>query len=177
MGERSKMTNWQAEKQWSDRFMAEIKQIISEHFDIGVHRMFEASVIEDMERNTDLVVWHWDLELIRIACRVRRHKYLCYGDEFTIRSGHIHNVQTENGKVREGYGDYFFYGFADETETKLCRWLLGDLKVLRQYITQNLLENRTPWRAKNNNDGTSFWVFRHQDVPNFVIARHTNETY
>jgi len=91
------MNNWQSRKQWSDRFVPEIKTSIAPHI-IG-----EAPVDDDQVRNTDLVVVR--AEPVRVACRVRRPSYLeRYPYEFTLRSRLPNGAKTELGKVVEGWG-------------------------------------------------------------------------
>jgi hypothetical protein len=108
-----KVSRWQADKRWSDKFLRDIKRILGEHL-IG-----EPPMEEDAERNTDLIVLRMDA--VRIGCRVRKHKYRdSYQDEFTIRAGRPSGVKTELAKIIEGWGDYFFYGFSNEDETGLA---------------------------------------------------------
>ena len=165
------MSSWIEQKKWSDRFLPEIKRILGEHL------IAEPPIEEDAERNTDLIVLK--LDAVRIACRVRRFLYCeLYGHEFTIRSGLPSGNKTELTKIIEGWGDYFFYGFADAAETKIVHWALGNLNVLRLHIYQNLIERRIPWIAqKNNFDGSSSFVaFRYADLPaNFLIAHSREE--
>lgn len=164
------MKNWKEDKRWSDRFLPQIKRILGEHL-IG-----EPPVEEDAERNTDLIVLR--LDAVRIACRVRKNKYLHYTDksgsardQFTIRSGRPSGVKTELTKIVEGWGDYFFYGFSNPEETKLDHWLLGDLKALRLFINRQLAQHKHPWWERKNADGSSdFCVFNHASIPNFVVA-------
>ena len=118
------MTDWKADKRWSDRFLPEIKAIL------GTHLIGEPPVEEDAERNTDLMVLK--MEAVRIGCRIRRHKYLvAFGNEFTIRAGRPSGAKTELAKIVEGWGDYFFYGFSNAEHHELAAWFLGDLRVFR----------------------------------------------
>lgn len=167
MGERSKMT-WEADKRWSDKFLSEIKSIL------GLHLIGEPPKEEDAEHNTDLIVL--TMAPVRIGCRVRKHEYVArYGDEFTIRAGRPSGAKTELAKIVEGWGDYFFYGFADAKEKALCRWLLGDMNVFRGWFARQLVENkgRAPGQHKDNHDNSShFRAFRVADMPvGFVVAR------
>ncbi|MDR1574143.1 MAG: hypothetical protein LBS24_07525, partial [Clostridiales Family XIII bacterium] len=121
------MTDWREDKRWSDKFLPQIKRILGECL------ITEPPIEEDIERNTDLIVLR--LDSVRIACRVRKHKYLArYGNEFTVRAGRPSGAKTELTKIIEGFGDYFFYGFADENETELAKWLIGDLRAFRIYF-------------------------------------------
>lgn len=162
------MTGWQADKRWSDRFLPEIKSIL------GVHLIGEPPAEEDAERNTDLMVLRMDA--VRIACRVRSHSYLSrYGNEFTIRAGRPSGIKTELTKIIEGWGDYFFYGFCNETESRLAKWTLADLKVFRIWYNRQVFmlpPGRAPGRAKTNIDGSSHFVaFQWEEIyQNLIVA-------
>jgi len=161
------MTDWKDDKRWSDRFLPEIKSIL------GRHLIGEPAREEDAERNTDLIVLR--MEAVRIACRVRRHDYLAkYADEFTIREGRPSGTKTELTKIVEGWGDFFFYGFADEPEIALARWTLANLKVFRLWFMQHLAAHggKLPGTQQANKDGSSwFRAFRWVDVAaDFIIA-------
>ncbi|MCL2306287.1 MAG: hypothetical protein FWC43_13160 [Planctomycetaceae bacterium] len=165
------MSDWKDRKKWSDRFLPEIKRILGEHL-IG-----EPPVEEDMLRNTDLTVLR--LKEVRIACRVRTPEYYPrYANEFTIRSGYKDGVKTELPKIIEGWGDYFFYGFSDREEKRLCHWILGNLNALRLYINKRLYAGEKPWCAEMTNtdeEKTKFVVFRYKDIPDFLIAHWKGE--
>jgi len=161
--------DWQTQKTWSDQYLTEIKRIL------GVHLIGEAKREEDAERNTDLMVL--GMAAVRIGCRIRRHKYLApYGDQFTIRAGVISGAKTEMTKIIEGWGDYFFYGFANEDETGLAQWTLADMKVFRRYHSRMLAESDAgvfPGIGKVNKDGqTSFAAFKWSDFPaEFIVGQ------
>ena len=164
------MIDWQRDKKWSDRFIPEIKHALAEHL-IG-----EAPEVEDMQNNTDLVVL--TMNPIRVACRVRKHKYFSeYPNEFTLRSGRPAGTKTELAKVVEGWGDYIFYGFADESEMCLVSWLLGSLNCFRLWFMSSLVKNdgKKPGKEHYNDDGTSFVAYDWRKLPNdFVVARSNN---
>ena len=159
------MADWKDDKRWSDRFLPEIKRILGEHL------IAEPPIEEDAERNTDLVVLR--LDAVRIACRVRKHKYLeSYGDEFTIRAGRPSGQKTELTKIIEGWGDYFFYGFSDDQERCLAKWILGDLKAFRVYFNRMLFQNKRGWSEKKNHDNSSCFIgFKTKEIPLFIVAQ------
>jgi hypothetical protein len=162
------MSEWRSDKRWSDRFLPEIKGII------GTHLIAEPPYEEDAERNTDLMVLR--LDAIRIGCRIRKFKFASsYPDEFTIRTSRPSGAKTELGKIVEGWGDYFFYGFSDERESELCSWALCDLKVFRSWFSRELTNKKgeMPGKQRTNHDGSSsFAVFNIKDLPQgFVVAR------
>jgi len=162
------MSTWQNDKRWSDLFLPEIKQIL------GSYLIGEPPQEEDAERNTDLIVLR--MEAVRIGCRVRKHEYLArYPDEFTIREGRPSGIKTELTKIIEGWGDYFFYGFSNQTETELDAWMLGDLRVFRVWFMRYLAKHQgqLPGAAQNNHDQSScFRAFSIRALPsNFLIGR------
>ena len=159
------MIGWQSDKRWSDRFLPEIKRNLGEVL-IG-----EPPVAEDQERNTDLIVLKMDA--VRIACRVRRNKFISYKEEFTIRSGRPSGKKTELAKIIEGWGDYFFYGICDEEEKHLEFWLIGSLNAFRAWFSAELFSQRgfPPGRRHGNVDGSScFYVYDWDDIPNFIVS-------
>ena len=69
--------NWQGDKDWSDRFIPEIRRIV------GPRLLVPSSLEVDRTQAVDLVVLRGrDMTL---ACRVRRPGFLAYKDQFTIR--------------------------------------------------------------------------------------------
>ena len=162
--------SWRDDKRWSDRFLPEIKSIL------GIYLIAEPPIEEDAERNTDLMVLK--LDAVRIGCRIRKYQYLRpYGHQFTIRAGRPSGAKTELTKIIEGWGNYFFYGFADEREERLAQWVLGDLNALRIYINRQLVlrKGEVPGLPKENLDNSSsFIVFEHEGIPNFIIAQSKN---
>lgn len=163
------MTEYETQRSWSDRFIPQIKNILAQYL------IVQASDKADMEQNTDLIVF--EMGMVRTACRVRRIKYLReYPDDITIRcelkSGH----KTELAKIMEGWGDYFFYAFADEDEKNIIAWVLCDFKVFRLYLYRYMFEHqgKLPGIEKPNKDKvTALRAFNLKEIPSsFVVARH-----
>lgn len=162
------MHSWQEDHTWSRKFLPEIERICGEYL------ISEAPAEEDAQRNTDLIVL--GLGALRIACRIRSASYLNhYAGEFTIREGRPNGTKTELTKIIEGWGDYFFYGFADEDECALAAWLLGDLRVFRLWFNRQLMRlgGKLPGQSFENDDGSStFRVFTIAELPtDFVLAQ------
>lgn len=160
--------HWQSDKAWSDRFIPEIKRILGECL-IGT-----ATDDEDQQQNTDLITLRLPGE-VRIACRVRKHAYLArYADEFTLRCSRPSGRATEAHKLLDGWGDYLFYGFATEDESRLAAWFVGDLQVFRQWVHDYHRKfNAWPGDVNWNHDGSSgFVAIGTYDVgPGFIIKR------
>lgn len=147
------MSLWQEDKRWSDRFLHEIKGIIGQAF------IVEPLQEEDAEHNTDLIVLKFDS--IRVACRIRKHQYLLkYSDEFTIRFGRPSRAKTELAKIIEGWGDYLFYGFSDEAETKLAKWTIINLDSFRLWFSRMIIKNKggLPGKVQQNSDNSSSFI-------------------
>jgi hypothetical protein len=168
---------WQRDRDRSAKLMPAIKRILGEHL------ITEAPPVEDQEHNTDLMVLY--ARPMRIGCRVRRMGPPQYLGEFTIRV-HRAKRQTEFAKIMEGWGDFFFYGFANPEHTELLHWFLGDLNVFRYWMTGfawpyglasgDWKGSGCPCVLKYNRmeferSPSCFLVFRLADCPrNFVLA-------
>ena len=165
-----KLLDWIKDKQWSDKFLPEIKSIL------GLYLIGEPKDEEDIIRNTDLIVLK--MEAVRIACRIRKsHQYNDkYMQEFTIRYGRPSGNKTELTKIIEGWGNYLFYGFSDDTETSLRFWSLFDLGIFRLWYNRelfNLNKGEHPGTKINNHDNSSsFMVFNYKNFPkDFVVGQ------
>lgn len=163
---------WIEDKHFSDKFLPQIKYILSEHLLIVDSQ-------EDSLRNSDLVVYR--METVRIACRIRRYKYFAkYKHQFTIRKSRPSDAKSEIAKIIEGWGDFFFYGFSNEEETNLVFWSLCDLTVFRLWFGRQLFsspEKILPGEHQYNDDGSSdFVVFNFADLPqDFIISQSNQE--
>jgi len=160
-----KKESFNSDKRWVETFEPEIKQILGETF------VSTANFERDAKEATDLIVLQ--MKPFTVACRVRRFLYFeKYSEEFTIRSKRPGEVKTEIQKIMEGWGDYLFYGFADETEKSIFSYFIADLKVFRQmhgYYRYPLLDVKT----KLNEDGSSeFKIYKIEAFPeNFILKR------
>lgn len=154
---------WEKDKKWSDRFIRQIKMILSEYL------ISEASPEEDKLHNTDLIVFK--MMPIRIACRIRKHRYLeKYKQEFTIRCSRPSGIETELSKIIQGWGDYFFYGFTDQLELEIISWRMIDLSKFRLYFNRYLYAKKEIGIKQKNNDGSSdFWAFSIEEFPDDLV--------
>lgn len=166
-------SGWQGDNAWSRQYLPAIKRVLGEHL------FGDASVEDDQQRNTDLIILN--LSGVRVACRVRRFKYCHppFSDQFTIRSRRSKN-ETELCKITHGWGDRFFYGFAAREGPELAAWMLGDLYVFRGWFFQQVHKNSgsIPGQEMSNGDSSSdFRVFNISDLPpGFVVARKRYES-
>ena len=117
------MASYASDRAWSDIMLNEIRQIV------GPHLLRPTSFEMDCEQAADLFVF--TARDMTIAARVRRPGYADrYPYEFTVRSGRDSGATTELAKIVDGWGDWFFYGHANDNDA-IVRWWLVDLKAFR----------------------------------------------
>ncbi len=146
--------HYDVNRQWSDGFLPQVKQIIAQHV-ISV-----APNAMDWHEATDLVTL--DAAPQRIAVRIRRPGYAeRFPYDFTIRSGLPSGAPTELNKVVNGYGDWMFYGHADEYG-RLAKWWLLDLRAFRAALIRRA---DIRYGTQENFDGTSFTWFDVRSFP------------
>ena len=146
-------------RQWSDRFIPEIKSIV------GAHLLSIAPDDQDMRHATDLMML--DAKDVRVAARVRRPGYAeRFPYDFTIRSQVPSGAETELAKIVNGKGDWMFYGHADASERTIERWWLIDLRAFRAALIRQST-NGFPIKCgdRTNPDGTRFKWFDIRSFP------------
>jgi len=94
----------------------------------------------------------------------------------TVKYGRPSGNKTELTKIIEGWGNYLFYGFSDDTETSLRFWSLFDLGIFRLWYNRelfNLNKGEHPGTKINNHDNSSsFMVFNYKNFPkDFIIGQ------
>ena len=164
--------SFESDYKWQQKLLPQVIQHCGTHL---AHRVIgEAPPEEDKHRNTDLML-NWGQ--VRIGVRLRSNNYYhdpVYRNQFTIRlSRHIGT--TEHGKLLNGFGDYFFYGFANRAKTSIVAWFIGDLEVLRQFLAGYRARHGVdPGTVKPNRDGSSeFLAININDLPDsFIVQRH-----
>jgi len=143
------MGGYAIDREWSDVMIPQIKRIV------GPYLLEEASFENDAKQATDLMILNARDK--RIAARVRRNGYADqYPYEFTIRSNRDSGSKTELEKIINGFGDWMFYGHANN-ENKICRWWLIDLCAFRAGLIRDLATIKK--EKKSNGDGTHFFAF------------------
>ena len=156
------MDSYLENRRWSDRFIPRITQIV------GPHLLMPASFQLDTEQATDLIVLH--ARDMRIAARVRSHKYIHqYGYEFTIRSksrGH----KTEIDKINDGWGEWMFYGFANLLESDIERWYIINLDIFRSSLIKKDTRKHIQCVQKDNGDDTALIAFDIRTFPQNILV-------
>jgi hypothetical protein len=161
--------SYRNDREWSDKYIPQIKQIIGPHL-LGV-----SSFEVDAEQATDLIVLTG--RNMMIACRLRRPGYEKYIGQFTIRSRRDTGASTELKKVIDGWGDWMFYGHANEAGV-IHAWMIIDFKSFRAHLLRHFAtpENKRVISTgdQSNGDGTYFQWFEADTfppVPPLLIAR------
>lgn len=140
---------------WSDQFIPAIKRIV------GPLLLTPSTFDVDVQQATDLIVL--TAKDMRIAARVRRNKYaMQYPYEFTVRSRYDGGCRTELQKLVDGWGDWMFYGHAEDSCAGFVRWMVIDLSAWRAHLIRD--RGDLIYEEKSNGDGTHFVAF---DVRSF----------
>lgn len=153
------MGAYSQDRDWSDLFIPQIKQIVGP-------RLLNVTPNDiDVSQAADLMVF--TARDMRIAARVRRpgfsQRYLY---EFTIRAERDSGAKTELAKIVDGWGDWFFYGHMDDDEKFVEYWWLIDLHAFRAALIRASMNGiRLRCGQKSNNDGTHFKWFDLRSFP------------
>jgi len=150
------MSAYDIDRQWSDRFIQPMKQIIGP-------LLLEPSSFEiDTKQATDLVVMRARDHMI--AARVRRAGYADrYPYEFTIRSARDSGAKTEISKIIDGFADWMFYGHAAANGVGFDRWFVINLHSFRAALIRDI--HSIVYHEKSNYDGTHFVSFDVRSFP------------
>lgn len=148
------MSDWVSDYQWARPFDRQVKMAI------GPYVIGNACAEDDQDRATDMILV---TDRVRIACRLRRwsqHVFSRYGEQFTVRSSRESGTRTELAKILEGWGDLFFYGWADPQTRRLREWSLIDLAGFRTFHAESKASGKCIVAdAVDNGDGTRFVAY------------------
>lgn len=146
---------WKEDDDNTRRFYPEINRILGGV--VGEFGIQTASDILDQKKATDLVI-HGR----HVAVRLRKAADLeKWGHQVTLRSGRMSGTETELSKVIRGYGDWLFYGFADND--RVVAWVVVSLDALRAILCRRGWKDglgSSDWGETSNHDqATSFAWF------------------
>lgn len=152
------MPDYRVDREWSDLMIPQIKQIV------GPFLLENAPLEFDTKEATDLMVFK--ARDMRIAARIRRPGYASrYPFEFTIRCKRDSGAETELSKIINGWGDWLFYGHANESHW-IDRWWLIDLHSFRAALIRTAMNGfKITVETKANGDGTYFKAFDLRSFP------------
>lgn len=122
--------SYERDKAFSNRLLPEIEQCLRQGLEykgpIGRRQGKQFADMLILELGSD-----------RVGCRIRRFHQWKYSHQFTIRTKRPQGHQTELDRILDGWCDYYFYGFADESEKRLHAWKLCRFRVFRERMTSS----------------------------------------
>lgn len=104
-----------------------------------------ASDYQDMKQSTDFVLQMNN----RTNIAVRLRKYPCNFRDLTIRSRSYYGGATELTKLKSGFADWYFYGWANQ-QGDISEFMLLDIDAIRN---ANLLDGNQTIINKDNRTG------------------------
>jgi len=146
-------SNYLENRNWSDLFIIQLKRELGEVF-INI-----APEYKDTQEATDLIIF--EKGSLCFACRVRRFEYFeKYKDQFTIRLKLPNYKKSEMDKIKEGFGDYYFYGFSNKHNdgSGFIQYLIFDLNEFRNYIGYLKIREGECWEKKSNINGSPDFI-------------------
>lgn len=173
---------YSSDRAWTDKLLPEV--IAKLQSDLRVEGLGIAPYEDDVKKATDLIMI--GNSTLRIGVRLRTNFYWKqYKHDFTIRSGRPSGVATELDKILEGWGDYLFYGFANNTKTQVIDYHVIDLNGFRKWANdkqnQIVVETGTKpivllfpeFDERENDDGTCFIPFNIDQVDSSIVFKTT----
>lgn len=114
---------------WQDRFLPQIKDILKV-FNYTDFRI--ATMDEDCKEGFDVCFTTNDFNVKENKCgvRIRNYKFRNYND-VTIRYKTQRGYETEYEKLKSGKAFYYLYGYMNEEQTELCKYVIIDFKKLK----------------------------------------------
>lgn len=159
---------YRTQRRWADALLPDISRMLAAVF------VCPAPDHEDMHEATDLMVL--TVRPFRVACRMRKYKYWtneAWRQQFTIRAGLPSGAKTEFDKIVDGWGDFMFYGFADEAGESVHEARILNLNVFRAA----LIRSEVPWQSVPNEDGTHGRAYTVTDFPPDLVFKHWTPSY
>jgi hypothetical protein len=108
---------------WSDGYMPDVRRILLENAALFVG-IEAADELHDQQMATDIVITARE---VHVAVRLRRAVYTFR--DLTIRSERASGASTELAKIRQGYSDYYLYGWTKGN--RIQDWMLVNMHRLR----------------------------------------------
>lgn len=115
--------SYKVDRHWSDKRMAQVTKILKDNA-MHIVKIEIAPETRDTKEATDLII---EVTGGSVAVRVRRSNTR-YRD-LTIRSRRPSGIPTELHKLREGFCDWYLYGWTDNGH--ISEWILVDLNQMR----------------------------------------------
>lgn len=141
--------SWEREKQWADRYLPAIQDVVEDNVGKIVQIVVEASSPED--DRTRGVDYRVRAESGDIACRIRRLTSTQSLRDLTLRYRVPSGAKTEVAKIAEGFGRWYLYAWAYPDQIAFEDWMIVDLDILRRHW--DVVASRLPIP---NKDGSAF---------------------
>lgn len=135
---------YQEQRIQSDRYLDSFKDIL-ERNSMHFLSMEVSDEYKDTQESTDMII---KIEGGDVALRVREPS--CAFRDLTIRSRSKWGNTTEIDKLKQGFGDWYLYGWGDGI-SNVNEYILVDLHKVRQFNLLDVKRNEIP-----NGDGTKF---------------------
>lgn len=135
---------YQEQRVKSDKYLRAFKDIL-ERNSMNFLSMEVSSEAKDTQEATDMII---KIEGGDVALRVREPS--CKFRDFTIRSRSRYGKKTEIHKLKEGFGDWYLYGWGDGFSL-VNEYVLIDLDKVRDFGLLDVERQEIP-----NGDGTKF---------------------
>lgn len=156
---------------WASEYNGQIADVLARYLTPYLTPTIRlATFREDLHESTDMRM----VGDANVGLRVRRSTwYERHRDEFTLRISRPSGTQTEVDKIRSGWCDFYFYGFAavdSDPKAGFAGWSLLDCRVMRAAWDEQ------PWllsRSRENADGSSSFTVQnlHSYPYGLVLAR------
>lgn len=137
--------SYAVDRVWSDERLAQVTEILRDNA-MHIVKIEIAPETRDTKEATDLII---EVTGGSVAVRVRRSDTRFR--DLTIRSRRPSGIPTELHKIRQGFGDWYLYGWTDNGH--ISEWILVDLNQVRN---TGLLEKVR--RGIPNFDGSSCFI-------------------
>lgn len=158
----------------ADKHAPQAIEILEEQYP-KAGRFVVASAHLDCDSGTDLVsVGPTPTPPVKAAFRVRGYSYLVsFPFDFTVRVSRASGVVTEIEKIKAGAGDVMLFGWLDEVEARMIRWVLLSLPELRKAWESNprLLEDAP--LLSNDNGHTEFVALDLRQYSPAVVKKYS----
>lgn len=165
------MSDFDINKAWSDQFIPEIIAILDGCF--WPHKFQIGEPEEDRKECCDFKGLHKDKNELIVSSRVRRHEFWPeHANDLTLNLtiSSTTRINEVFKIIARGYAEYYFVGFAHESEIKLIDWKIYCLDTFRKWVNhQSWIAYKLPGkRLTNHNNNKEFIAY---DMTNIVSAK------
>jgi hypothetical protein len=132
-----------------EQYRSQIKRILNRNIH-HVSSLKESTYEQDTKEAFDAI---YSFNDAKIPIRIREPKYISYRD-FTIRCRSLNGGRTEYDKLVDGFGDYYFYAWENESRKSFHSYIIVDIHKFR---SSGIICH--PDDHRKNGDGTQFYAY------------------